>query len=88
MTLRTALLPRPVYRIEGQNGSLNFRILRIAGHCDFAALLAVDLNHQRHGVFHQQIAFDLGQWASEIRPGCPSTVQHSSARCGIIGANK
>src|SRR5438552_8889731 len=48
------------FRIECQNGSLNFRILRIAGHCDFAALLAVDLNHQRHGVFNQQIAFDLG----------------------------
>src|SRR6195256_806047 len=51
---------RLFYRIEGQNGSLNFRILRIAGHCDFAAFLAVDLNHQRHGVFDQQIAFDLG----------------------------
>src|ERR1700710_460870 len=29
------------YRIEGQNGSLNFRILGVAGHRDLAPLLAV-----------------------------------------------
>src|SRR6266581_3239887 len=48
------------YRIEGQNGSLNFRVPRIPGHCDIPAFLAVDLDHQRHCVFNQQIAFDLG----------------------------
>src|SRR5450432_3146464 len=47
------------YRIEGQNGSLNFRILGITGHRDLTPFLAVDLNHQRHRVFNQQIAFDL-----------------------------
>src|SRR5690349_21501564 len=52
-------IQRQLYRIEAQNGSLNFRILRVAGDCDFSALLAVDLNHQRHAVFDQQIAFDL-----------------------------
>ena len=48
------------YRIERQNGSLNFRIWGIAGHGDLAALLAIDLNHQRHRVFNQQITFDFG----------------------------
>src|ERR1700733_15974048 len=48
------------YRIKRQNGSLNFRILGLAGECDFAALLAVDLDHQRYGVFDQQISFDFG----------------------------
>src|SRR6195952_6080217 len=38
------------YRIKAQNGSLNFRILRIAGECDLASFLAVDLDHQRHPV--------------------------------------
>src|ERR1700761_283196 len=47
------------YRIERQNGSLNFRILGRARHRDFAPLLAVDLHHQRHAVFNQHIAFDL-----------------------------
>src|SRR5689334_21204237 len=47
------------YRIEGQNGTLNFRVLRFCGHCDFAALLTVDLDDQGQGVFNQQIAFDL-----------------------------
>src|SRR3954447_17430961 len=40
---------RRFYRIKRQNGSLNLRILRIPGHCDIAALLAVDLHHQGHG---------------------------------------
>src|ERR1700742_247405 len=44
------------YRIERQNGSLNFRILGSAGHRDLTPFLAVDLNHQRHRVFDQQIA--------------------------------
>ena len=48
------------YCIKGQNGSLNFRILGSAGHCDLTPFLAVDLNHQRYGVFNQQISFDLG----------------------------
>src|ERR1700753_1299909 len=41
------------YRIERQNGSLNFRVLRLAGHCDLTPLFAVDLNHQRYGGFNQ-----------------------------------
>src|ERR1700754_4718350 len=48
------------YRIERQNGSLNFRILGLARHCDLAPLLAIDLNNQRYRVFDQQISFDLG----------------------------
>src|SRR5258707_2523924 len=48
------------YRIEGQNCTLNFRILGRPWHGYITPLLAVDLNHQRHGVFNQQIAFDLG----------------------------
>src|ERR1700749_1219958 len=47
------------YRIERQNGSLNLRILGRACHRDLAPLLAVDLDHQGHGVLNQQIAFDL-----------------------------
>src|SRR4029077_21276398 len=38
------------YRIEGQNGTLNFRGLRFRGHCDFPALFAIDLDDQGHGV--------------------------------------
>src|SRR3954468_2999703 len=48
------------YRIEGQNGSLDFRILGHCCNCDLTPLLAIDLDHQGHGVFNQQIAFDLG----------------------------
>src|SRR5690242_15478357 len=47
------------YRIEGQNGTLNFGVLGFARHCDFTALLTVDLDDQGHGVFDQQIAFNL-----------------------------
>ena len=78
---------RQFYRIEGQNGSLNFRILGAPWHGHITPFLAVDLNHQGHGVFNQQIAFDLGPIGLRNQPGCPSTAQHSSARCGIIGAN-
>src|ERR1700720_94068 len=35
---------RLFYRIEGQNGSLNFRILGIAGHHDFTPFLGVKLD--------------------------------------------
>src|SRR5579872_983991 len=59
------------YRIEAQNGSLNFRIFRIAGHRDLAAFLAVDLNHQHHGVFNQQIAFDFGPIGLRNQAGLP-----------------
>src|SRR6266404_7233738 len=48
------------YCIESQNGSLNFRILGAPWHGNITPFLAVDLDHQRHGVFNQQIAFDLG----------------------------
>jgi hypothetical protein len=37
---------RLFYRIEGQNGSLNFRILGAASHRDLTPFLAVDLNDQ------------------------------------------
>ena len=61
ITLRTALSPKDLfYRIKGQNGSLNFRILGGAGHRDLAPFLAVDLNHQCHRLFNQQISFDFG----------------------------
>jgi hypothetical protein len=46
------------YRIEGQNGSLNFRILGAASHRDLTPFLAVDLNDQRHRIFNQQTAFN------------------------------
>src|ERR1043166_5475450 len=51
---------RLFYRIEPQNGSLNLRIFGILRDCDIAALLAVDLHHQGHLVFNQQISFDFG----------------------------
>src|SRR4030081_641498 len=67
------------YRIEGQNGSLNFRILGITGHRDLTPFLAVDLNHQRHRVFNQQIAFDLGPTALRYQAGL---LQHLAAFLG------
>ena len=86
ITLRTALPPRAeFYRIERQNGSLNFRILGAPWHGNITPLLAVDLDHQRHGVFNQQIAFDLGPIGLRNQPGLAQHRQHSSARCGIIG---
>src|SRR4030095_1140706 len=57
------------YRIERQNGSLNFRILGDPWHGDITPFLAVDLDHQRHGVFNQQIAFDLGPIGLRNQPG-------------------
>src|SRR3569833_3207534 len=42
------------YRIEGQNGSLNFRIRRISADRDIGALLTVDLDRQRHGVLDEE----------------------------------
>src|SRR5690349_1173663 len=57
------------YRIEGQNGTLNFRVRRFGRYCDFAALLTVDLDDQGHGVFNQQIAFDLRPMGLRDQPG-------------------
>src|SRR5947208_1387626 len=57
------------YRIERQNGSLNFRILGDPWHGNITPFLAVDLDHQRHGVFNQQIAFDLGPVGLRNQPG-------------------
>src|SRR3954454_22341341 len=51
---------RRFYRIERQNGSLYLLFRRILGYCDIAALLAIDLNHQRDLVLNQQISFDFG----------------------------
>ncbi len=62
---------RLFYRIKGQNGSLNLWILRIAGHCDLASFLAIDLDHQGHCVFDQQIAFDLGPSRIGHQAGLP-----------------
>src|ERR1700761_5958218 len=62
------------YRIERQNGSLNFRILGLAGECDFAALLAVDLDHQGYGVFDQQISFDFGPIGLRNQPLLPQNL--------------
>src|SRR6185312_4786212 len=59
------------YRIERQNGSLNFRILGDPWHGNITPFLAVDLDHQRHGVFNQQIAFDLGPMGLRNQPGLP-----------------
>src|SRR5882672_7517016 len=67
---------RRFYRIKLQNGSLNLRILRIPGHCDIAALLAVDLHHQGHAVFNQQISFDFGPIRLRNQPRLP---QHPPA---------
>src|SRR4051794_29747949 len=52
-------IQRQFYRIERQNGSLNFRILRRPRYRHFAPFLAVDLHRQGHAVFDQQIALDL-----------------------------
>src|SRR5665647_846760 len=57
------------YRIEGQNGSLNIGILRTPWHGYITPLLAVDLDHQRHRLFNQQIAFDLGPRGLRNQPG-------------------
>src|SRR3954454_8624563 len=57
------------YRIKGQNGSLNFRILGARWHCYITPLFAIDLTHQRHGVFSQQIAFDLRPSSLGNQPG-------------------
>src|SRR5258707_14031756 len=57
------------YRIERQNGSLNFRILGDPWHGNITPFLAIDLDHQRHGVFNQQIAFDLGPIGLRNQPG-------------------
>src|SRR5882757_8709566 len=70
---------RRFYRIKPQNGSLNLRILRIPGHCDIAALLAVHLHHQGHGVFDQQISFDFGPWGLRNQP---FLAQHDPALLG------
>src|SRR4051794_565994 len=59
------------YRIKGQNGSLNFRILGAPWHGYITPLFAVDLDHQRHGVFNQQIAFDLRPIGLRNQPGLP-----------------
>src|SRR6201991_600716 len=59
------------YRIKGQNGSLDFRILGRCCNRDLAPLLAVDLDHQGHAVFNQQIAFDLGPIGLRNQPGVP-----------------
>src|SRR5712672_2843301 len=59
------------YRIEGQNSTLNFRILGRPWHGYITPLLAVDLDHQRHGVFNQQITFDLGPIGLRNQPGLP-----------------
>src|SRR3979409_2703968 len=69
------------YRIEGQNGSLNFTILGAASHRDLTAFLAVDLNHQHHRVFNQQIAFDFGPTGLRNQAGLP---QHLPGFLGQI----
>src|SRR3569623_588738 len=48
------------YRIEGQNGSLNFRIWRISADRAIGAILAVDLDWQRHVVLDQKRGIGLG----------------------------
>src|SRR5882724_2425228 len=67
------------YRIKGQNGSLNFRILGAPWHGNITPFFAVDLNHQGHGVFNQQIAFDLGPIGLRNQPGL---AQHHPAFLG------
>src|SRR6185312_9944034 len=69
------------YRIERQNGSLNFRILGDPWHGNITPFLAVDLDHQRHGVFDQQIAFDLGPVGLRNQPGL---VQNRPALLGQV----
>src|SRR5262249_32974004 len=52
-------IERPLYRIQGQNGSLDLTIFRIAWHSNITSLTPVDLHRQRHGVFDQQRLLDL-----------------------------
>src|ERR1700686_2107702 len=59
--LRTFAVERLFYRIERQDGSLNFGRLGVARHRHLGALLAVDLDRQRDPVLDQQIV-------SELRP--------------------
>ena len=80
ITLRTGFAAQGrFYRIERQNGSLDFRILGAPWHGYITPLLAVDLDHQRHGVFNQQIAFDLRPIGLRNQPGPP---QHLPALLG------
>src|SRR5262249_20364997 len=48
---------RLLYRIERQNGSLNFPIFGSPWHSNITPLLAVHLNDQRDAILNQQIAF-------------------------------
>ena len=59
ITLRTALPPRACFTASRHKTAASIPIPGAASHRDLTALLAVDLNHQRHRVFNQQIAFDF-----------------------------
>src|SRR4029077_20660177 len=49
----------PFYRIESENGSLDFGIRRVAADGDLGAFLAVDLYRERQRVLDLQAALDL-----------------------------
>ena len=53
-------LQRPLYLIECQNSSLDFRIAGAARRPSLRPFLAIDLHRQRDGVLDQQSGLDLG----------------------------
>src|SRR6187455_3133166 len=59
---RRFAVERLLYEVERQRGSFDGTLIRVAGDCQIAALLAVDLHRQR------DLAVD-DQGGIEIRPG-------------------
>ena len=86
MTFFGLCRPAPLYRIEGQNGSLNFGFLASRADGNFRALLAVDLHRQGHRCFRPadraRAGARLRQPASDGRapPSIPRPDAASSAR--------
>ena len=88
MTLRTALPSSACFTASSAKTAASISgFWARARNRDLAALLAVDLDRQGHRVFDQQIALDFRPGGFGDQPWWPSACQHSSARCGIIGAN-
>ena len=60
ITLRTGLPSKACFTASSAKTAASISgFCGVPGHRDITALLAVDLHHQRDGVFDQQIAFDL-----------------------------
>ena len=85
--LRGLPVQRPFYRIEGENGSLDFLFSGLAWHGDISPLLAVDLHRQSDRVIDQETGLDFrpgrlrDQGLSDrARPSTPRPDAASSAQ--------